>query len=153
LTGSVAPIAYAVHIIEEFWQFPLWVSAHFAPGFTSDRFVIANAIFMVVLVGLTALVSARKARALDFLYFCWLSGHLFHNALFHMGATAYFGVYSPGLLSAMLLYVPAFYVIARAANEEGRIGNAGGIAALVVGAAGMFSLVYLGLLRGAAAPA
>lgn len=149
----VAPIAYALHILEEFWQFPLWVSAHFAPGFTSARFVIANAIMMVVLVSLTALVSVLRARAVDFLYFCWLSGQLFHNALFHIGTTAYFGVYSPGLLSAILLYVPVSYYIARAAHQEGRIGNVGGIAALAVGAAGMFSLVHFGLLHRAAAPA
>ncbi len=102
---------------------------------------------MVVLVGLTVLVRALTMRALDFLYFCWLSGHLFHNALFHMGTTAYFGVYSPGLLSAILLYLPVSYCIARAAHREARIGNAGGLATLVVGAVGMSALAYFALAR------
>jgi len=143
----LAPLAYAVHILEEFWRFPLWASTHFAPGFTTHRFVVANAVIMVVLLGLTALVSAVRERAVDFVYFCWLAGQLFHNALFHMGTTAYFGVYSPGLLSAILLYLPVCYCVARAAYREARIDNAEGAAALVVGAAGMFSLVYFGLVH------
>ncbi len=148
----VAPIAYAVHILEEFWRFPLWVNSHFTPGYTTATFVIANAIIMVALVGLTATVSVLRANAADFLYFCWLSGQLFHNALFHLGTTAYFGVYSPGLLSAILLYLPVSYYIARAAHRENRIGNTGGFAALAVGAAGMFSLAYFGLIRDTATP-
>jgi hypothetical protein len=143
----LAPLAYAVHITEEFWRFPSWASTHFAPGFTTQRFVVANVVIMLGLLGLTVLVSAVSVRAVDFVYFCWLSGQLFHNALFHMGTTAYFGVYSPGLLSAILLYLPVCYCVARAAHREGRIGNAAGVAALVVGAAAMFSLAYFGLLR------
>jgi hypothetical protein len=143
----VAPVTYGVHIAEEFWQFPVWASTYFAQGFTTQRFVVGNAIIMLLLVGLTALVSAVSARAVDFAYFCWLSGQLFHNALFHMGTTAYFGVYSPGVLSAILLYLPICYFIARAADREDRISNTAGVAALVVGAAGMSSLVYFGLLR------
>ncbi len=143
----VAPVTYGVHIGEEFWQFPVWASTYFAPDFTIQRFVVANTVIMLLLIGLTALVSAVRVRAVDFLYFCWLSFQLFHNALFHMGATAYFGVYSPGVLSAILLYLPICYFIARAADREGRIGNAAGVAALVVGAGGMFSLVFFGLLR------
>jgi hypothetical protein len=135
------------YIAEEFWRFPLWASTYFAPGFTTHRFVVANALIMLVLLGLTGLVSAVRVRAVDFVYFCWISGQLFHNALFHMGTTAYFGVYSPGLLSAILLYLPVCYWIARAAHREGRIGNAAGLAALAVGAAAMFCLAYFGLAR------
>jgi len=143
----VAPLTYGVHIAEELWRFPAWASTYFAPGFTTQRFVVSNAIIMLLLVGLTALVSAVKLRVVDFVYFCWLSGQLFHNALFHMGTTAYFGVYSPGVLSAILLYLPICYFIARAANREGRLTNTAGVGALIVGAAGMGSLVYFGLLR------
>ena len=52
-----------------------------------------------------------------------------------------------GLLSAILLYLPVCYWIARAAHREGRIGNAAGLAALAVGAAAMFCLAYFGLAR------
>ena len=70
----LAPAAYAVHIAEEFWRFPLWASTYFAPGFTTHRFVVANALIMLVLLGLTGLVSAVRVRAVDFVYFCWISG-------------------------------------------------------------------------------
>jgi hypothetical protein len=70
----LAPGAYAVHIAEEFWRFPVWASTYFAPGSTTHRFVVGNALIMLVLLGLTALVSAMRIRAVDFVYFCWISG-------------------------------------------------------------------------------
>lgn len=93
----LAPLAYAVHILEELWRFPLWASTHFAPGLTTQRFVVGNALIMLGLLGLTVLVSTVR--------------------------------------------------IMRAAHREGRIGNAAGVVALVVGAAAMFSLAYFGLVR------
>jgi hypothetical protein len=142
-----APAAYAVHILEELPRFPLWVNTYFAPGFTTLGFVIANTAIMAVLLGFTTLVSSLRSRLGDFLYFCWLFGQLFHNALFHLGATAYFGAYSPGVVSGVLLYLPVSYCIARAARREARLGPASGIAALVIGAAGLFLLVYFNLLH------
>lgn len=88
----LAPLAHPVHIVEEFWRFPLWASTYFAPGFTTQRFVVGNSVIMLGLLGLTVLVSVVRVRAGDFIYFCWLFGQLFHNALFHMGTTAYFGL-------------------------------------------------------------
>jgi hypothetical protein len=106
---------------------------------------------MLCLLSLTVLVNVITVRAVDFVYFCWLSGQLFYNALFHMGTTAYFGVYSPGLLSAILLYLPICYYVARAAHREGRIGDGTGAAALVIGAAAMLCLAYFALIRHALA--
>lgn len=41
------------------------------------------------------------------------------NILFHAGATAAFGAYSPGLLTALTLYPQVFYIGSRRAFREG----------------------------------
>src|SRR5262245_26041916 len=107
----LAPAAYALHIVEEAQNFAAWASEHFAQGFTTAQFVKNNAIVMSFLVALTLLASLYPRRWTALLHFFQLSAGLLHNALFRMAATAYIGVYSPGLLSAILLYVPVFYVV------------------------------------------
>lgn len=102
----LAPLAYCVHIAEEAPQFAQWVSAHFAPRFTMLRFALNNAFAMVVLVSLTALVSRAPTRTTAFLFFVWVYFQILWNALFHAGSTAWFGAYSPGLMTAVVLYVP-----------------------------------------------
>ena len=41
-----------------------------------------------------------------------------HNAIFHFGATIAFRDFSPGLITAILLYVPVNLLIARSALQE-----------------------------------
>jgi hypothetical protein len=41
-----------------------------------------------------------------------------HNAIFHLGATIIFRDFSPGLITAMLLYLPANWLLAQAALRE-----------------------------------
>jgi hypothetical protein len=45
------------------------------------------------------------------------------NIVFHAGATAVFGVYCPGLLTALTLYPPLFYVVSRLAFREHLLTN------------------------------
>lgn len=119
----LAPVAYAIHILEEAQQFATWTSTHFAAGFTTAQFVKNNLIIMAVLVALTVLVTVHPRRWTALLHFFQLSAGLFHNAVFHMGATAYLGVYSPGLLSSILLYVPVWYFITKLGHRDGLLPN------------------------------
>jgi len=119
----LAPAAYAVHILEESQHFAEWASTHFAAGFTTAQFVQNNLIIMSILLALTALVNVHQRRWTALLHFFQLSAGIFHNALLHMAATAYVGLYSPGLLSAILLYVPVSYTITRRGYAEGLLPN------------------------------
>src|SRR5262245_28569365 len=128
----LAPAAYALHILEESQHFAEWASAHFAPGFTTAQFVRNNVIVMASLVALTLLASLHPRRWTALLHFFQLSANVLHNALLHMAATAYFGVYSPGLLTAILLYLPVWYHITKRGNREGLLPNAAGIAVFLL---------------------
>jgi hypothetical protein len=48
---------------------------------------------------------------------------LFFNIFFHAGATAAFGAYCPGLLTALTVYPSLFYFISRLAFSEGLLTN------------------------------
>ena len=131
----LVPVAYAVHILEESQHFAAWASTNFTGGFTTTQFVKNNLIIMSILVALTLLVSVYPRRWTALLHFFQISAVLFHNALFHMAATAYIGIYSPGLLSAILLYVPVFYHVVKRGYREGLLPNGSAIA--VFGVAGI----------------
>jgi hypothetical protein len=44
-----------------------------------------------------------------------------HNALFHLGGTVWFSDFSPGLITALALYLPVNWLIARSALAEGLV--------------------------------
>jgi len=91
-------------------------------------------------------VSLHPRRWTALLHFFQLSAGLFHNALFHMAATAYVGVYSPGLLSAILLYLPVFYQITKRGHREGLLPNGPAIAVFVLAGIAHARFIYTQLL-------
>ena len=138
----LAPVAYAVHILEESQQFAVWVNTNFAQGFTTAQFVKNNLIMMSALIALSLLVTLHPRRWTALLHFLQISAVMFHNALFHMATTAYLGIYSPGLLSAMLLYLPVFYYITKRGYREGFLPNGLAIVVFVLAGIAHAGFVY-----------
>lgn len=101
-----------VHWLEEVPGFAAWASAHFAP-MSSAWFILSH----VPLFAFAGVVTARASRPDPPRVAVWgawvLASALGANAIFHMGATLAFGEYSPGLVTAVLLYVPLTVVSAR----------------------------------------
>ena len=64
------------------------------------------------------------------------------NSIFHAGATVVSGVYCPGLLTAIVSYLPLFYFLSRLAFREGLLSAGTGILALVI--AGVFHVMEVG---------
>ena len=133
-TVWLAPAAYAIHLTEEWGRFPDWVRAHLAPGFADASFVLVNAAAMTVLVSLTAAVTRSPSPATVFRFFAWIDFQIFWNALIHAGATAYFGEYSPGVASGVLVYLPVWGLLTRVALDAGLLGRPAAWRALAVGA-------------------
>jgi Na+/H+ antiporter NhaC len=48
---------------------------------------------------------------------------VFYHSFFHAGATAYFGAYCPGLITALTIYPPLFVWLSRLAFSEGQLTN------------------------------
>lgn len=145
------PAAFAVHIVEEFaGGFPAWVGVVTGSPMPVPAFLLNNTAFMSVLLALTAWTSLRPGRLPAFLLLAWASGNLFWNSVFHLVTTVWLGRYSPGLVTAALLYVPLSFAVARAALREAVLTR--GALAMAAGiGAGLMLLVIWGRLLGVTA--
>lgn len=142
------PAAFAVHIAEEFaGGFPAWVGFVVGSPMPLPVFLLNNAVFMLVLVGLTAWATVRPGRLPAFLLLAWASGNLFWNFVFHLMTTVLFDRYSPGLVTAVLLYFPLSAAVARAALREGVLATGQFLGAVAIGAALMLLVIWARLLE------
>src|SRR5687768_10990330 len=98
------PLAYGLHIAEEYWlHFPDWV-AHLSRSFVSDtQFLALNGVFWLLMVASVVAVRARTSLA-------WLivtlAAILGVNAALHLLGSLVTRTYSPGSITAAFLYLP-----------------------------------------------
>ena len=140
------PAVYALHIVEEYGTaFPAWMTRHMHASMDNAGFLLNNALFMAILLATTAWASASRSRLSAFVFLSWASGNLFWNFIFHLVTTIHFDSYSPGLMTASLLYYPVSIWGGVLAVREGRLGIAGVLGAFAIGAALMMFVIWAGL--------
>ena len=140
------PAAYALHIIEEYGTgFPAWMTRHMHASMDNTRFLMNNALFMAILLAVSAWASASRSRLSAFVFLSWASGNLLWNFIFHLVTTLYADSYSPGLVTASLLYYPISLWGGVLAVHEGRLPVPGVIGAVAIGAVLMMFVVWAGL--------
>jgi hypothetical protein len=118
----LAPLAYAVHHFEEhvIFDFRAWRLAYFPDNnglSTETLLAVLSAITLIYLL-LHAVVRTRVSAWMALLF---LMATQVHNVLFHLGGTIAFQHFSPGLITALALYVPATLLIWKAALAEGLV--------------------------------
>jgi hypothetical protein len=137
------PPAFALHILEELPQFPSWAQHYASPAFTRHDYLVLHLGGLGLGTLVVALVSAFPNRVLGFLFFALLlTPGIFYNTLFHAGATAAFGTYCPGLITALVLYLPLYAFLSRLAHRDGLLTPATGTLAFVL--AGFFHFFEVG---------
>ena len=129
------PPVFALHVLEEAPQFTAWVNRYASKSFTQGDFIRNNALGIVSGVLLCALVSLFPNRLTIFLFFALGLTQSVFNTLFHVGTTAAYGAYSPGVITSLTFYPPLFYYLSRLAYHEGLLTNLTGALALVIGGA------------------
>ncbi|MDP1961383.1 MAG: HXXEE domain-containing protein [Reyranella sp.] len=140
------PTAYALHICEEYGTgFPAWMNQHMHASMTNAAFLMNNALFMAVLLSLSTWASLGTSRLSAFLFLGWASGNLFWNFIFHLATTLIADSYSPGLVTASLLYYPVSILAGVLAVRDKRLDLAGVLGAFAVGAAIMMFVIWAGL--------
>lgn len=115
----LAPLVYSIHHAEEhlFLNFRAWRLKYFPDNNALSTEAVLAILVSVGLIYLLLHASIRtKVSAWAALTF--LMATQVHNAIFHLGATIAFRDFSPGLVTAILLYLPANWLIARAAINE-----------------------------------
>jgi uncharacterized protein with HXXEE motif len=129
------PLAYTLHVSEEVWQFTNWARRYASPLFTFRDYLAIHLAGIVVSIIAAAALWFFPNKAVVFVFFTFIfTPAIFFNILFHAGATAAFGVYCPGLISALTLYPPLFYLVSRRASGEGFLsGNLSWLSFVIAG--------------------
>jgi hypothetical protein len=142
------PAAYFLHIVEEYvGGFPAWVTQDVHGSFDDTAFAVNNVAFMLVLLTLVY-VNYRKSTALrGVLLMVFASANLFWDALFHLFMTPILDRYSPGLVTAMLLYYPICILVAAVVIKDKILTPRQFVLALLGGLALFGFVVWYGLFH------
>jgi hypothetical protein len=113
------PLSYALHILEEwFGGFRDWIALFVGSPLPATAFIVINAIAMAAMIAATWASTTRAGYG-------WagiaVATVLVVNALAHTFGTLVTSRYSPGLVTALLLYLPlAGLVLLRASSRAER---------------------------------
>jgi Protein of unknown function with HXXEE motif len=146
------PAVYVFHISEEGLGFPRWVTNVLHGAMNVRAFYVNNAVFMAILLALCALATRTRARWALWLLFIWAAAQEFCNAVFHVYSQVVFKAYSPGLFTAVFLYIPTFGYLTYLVLRERLLPRWFLVPALSVGALGMAFTIWAGLYHFGAVP-
>ena len=127
-------LTFILHTLEELPDFPAWVSAHFgAMGLLEFAALHVPLILLVLWTSYRAQDPTRPAGWRFMAYaFQW---QFAFNAFFHLGAAALFLDYSPGMVTAATVALPATAFMTAFNRRLGILPSGRALAATGVGAA------------------
>ncbi len=125
-------LLYAFHMVEEFsFGFVEWGDKYFG-GFDWTQNLFGNAMFLIILAAGCFLYYRNPARYLwvGMSAAMWVLG----NAFLHISATILGGEYSPGLVTAIIFYIPGGVYFLVRWSRRGLINPKNLTASIIVGA-------------------
>jgi len=113
--------AYAMHILEEFPRFIEWTHRYpgvYGAAMDATKFAVGDSLFVTyVLVAVGLLLRAREAVGV--VAGLSIPAWALSNGLLHLSLNIASGLYSPGAISAAMLYVPLSVLAYDRARKEG----------------------------------
>jgi hypothetical protein len=97
---------FVIHFLEESPGFVPWFNAHAAPGISQELFWTVNLVALTITLLLTLSFWITRTEAVVLPVVAWLSFLMLANGLFHVTGAVLDRGYVPGLVSAVLLYLP-----------------------------------------------
>jgi hypothetical protein len=143
-----APLVFVAHFLEEAPGFVAWFNAHVARGITMPLFWAVNYTALGITVIVVALEWLSGSSLSAALVVAWLGCLMLGNAIFHVAGALADGAYMPGLVTALLLYLPFYAAVVACTLRERRLSRASVVAAAIVGALPMLAHGYLIVFRG-----
>ena len=144
----LAPVVFAIHVLEESPGFVNWFNSLVARGITQDLFLTVNVTAFVITTLLAALAAATAERALMIATLAWLAFLMFANAVFHIVATVVHQRYCPGVVTATLLYLPYFLWLAALVRKRFAVGLPALVPLVLLAGIPMYAHGYLIVFRG-----
>ncbi len=152
-------VIFTIHNIEELYTMSIFFSsysnefpavlARYAKPMPADLF-IATIIVITLLAGFlvyAGVQSSSNSRGM-FWALTWVSGGILVNGLHHLIITLYFGAYTPGVITSVLLFIPFSLYLLRKALIERRTSKKQLAWSLTAGAAAIVPVILIA--RGAA---
>lgn len=140
----LAPLAYCLHQLDEdAGGFRAWRMRYFADNnrlSVEQVFVILTAVTLSLILWFSLRQSIATANLVLFL----LMATQVNNALYHVITSLIFRDYSPGTLTAVVLYLPVNLLIWRQALREGWATRRSLLVLFVLGAAGFWAFELIG---------
>jgi hypothetical protein len=102
----LAPLVFLAHFLEESASFVPWFNAHVTRGITQDLFWTVNGTGLVITVLVALAYRATRSDVATVVVVAWFSFLMLTNAIFHVTGSIVDRAYVPGLVSAIVLYVP-----------------------------------------------
>jgi len=104
----LAPAIFLLHVLEEAPHFVDWFNSLVQPHISQDNFLRVNAFCFFVTLVLSVVASVRRSVGAMLVAVAWLGLLMFANALLHIVGTLVHARYSPGVITAVTLYLPYF---------------------------------------------
>lgn len=144
----VAPFIFICHFLEELPGFVSWFNQHVSRGINSGLFwgVNVSALVITILVVLVEFFMASVfSSAVIILWFSFL---MLANAIFHITGAFVDKRYMPGLITAIILYLPYYILIVRSIIKNHRLKGSLIVFAAFLGALPMLIHGYMILFLG-----
>lgn len=102
----LVPAAFIAHVAEELPTFPRWATRHFGTT-TTEFYVAGHAVLVPAVVAASAAGAKRAGGHLGPFAAAAAASVMVTNTIYHVGTTALFREYSPGLVTAVAGMLPA----------------------------------------------
>ena len=143
-----APVIFIAHFLEEAPSFVSWFNAHVSRGITAQLFWTVNLTGLAITVAVVIIDQLSDSAVSATLAIAWLSLLMLANALFHISAAIVDGAYVPGLVTAIVLYLPFYAWFVARTIQTRRLPPVSVAVAAIVGALPMLVHGYLIVFRG-----
>jgi len=142
------PVIFLLHVAEEAPRFVAWFNSLVARGITQPLFLTVNTVAFVITLALALTIAAAPEAPAGVLLSAWVGFLMLANAIFHIVGTVAHSRYSPGAVTATLLYLPAGLLTLRAISREAGVRPPVVWTAAALGAIPMLLHGYLIVFRG-----
>ena len=144
----LAPAIFLLHFLEESQGFVTWFNNHVGRGITSSLFWSVNISAMLVTLLVISLEWFLSSAESAFIVLIWLSFLMMANAIFHITGAIVDQGYVPGLITAIVLYVPYFSWLSLEMIKGKRLSKGAFVLFVVIGSLPMlvhgYRILFLG---------
>lgn len=104
--ATALPVVFALHVAEEAPTFVAWFNAHVEPDISASLFWSVTAFGFVITLIVAGVAAASGERVAALAAVAWVGFLLLANGIFHIVAAIVDRAYAPGVVTAVVLYLP-----------------------------------------------